>query len=112
LISRLRCLFFFYRSGAHRDLHSFPTRRSSDLRRLVEWKVSCSASWGRTSDGTGYGWVLVKRLLPSDSGCIAPTWVELNGVSAISRLRQSRGWLRPSMYLRSNFFPSPRLTVV
>src|SRR5690348_17556311 len=24
--------FFFYRSGYHRDLHSFPTRRSSDLR--------------------------------------------------------------------------------
>src|SRR5687767_15649000 len=24
--------FFFSRSGAHRDLHSFPTRRSSDLR--------------------------------------------------------------------------------
>src|SRR5947208_6188102 len=23
--------FFFYRSGEHRDLHSFPTRRSSDL---------------------------------------------------------------------------------
>src|SRR5438876_2701319 len=23
--------FFFYRSDAHRDLHSFPTRRSSDL---------------------------------------------------------------------------------
>src|SRR5206468_12720616 len=28
----LRCLsFFLSRSGAHRDLHSFPTRRSSDL---------------------------------------------------------------------------------
>src|SRR5205085_9598477 len=25
--------FFFYCSGAHRDLHSFPTRRSSDLDR-------------------------------------------------------------------------------
>src|SRR5699024_12442149 len=25
-------LFFFHCSGAHRDLHSFPTRRSSDLR--------------------------------------------------------------------------------
>src|SRR5438034_8610588 len=25
------CLFFFYGSGDHRDLHSFPTRRSSDL---------------------------------------------------------------------------------
>src|SRR5690606_41533486 len=24
-------IFFFYLSGAHRDLHSFPTRRSSDL---------------------------------------------------------------------------------
>src|SRR5207249_5190210 len=24
-------LFFFYSSGDHRDLHSFPTRRSSDL---------------------------------------------------------------------------------
>src|SRR5438552_14624129 len=25
------CCFFFYRCGNHRDLHSFPTRRSSDL---------------------------------------------------------------------------------
>src|SRR5438445_3474541 len=24
-------IFFFYRYGDHRDLHSFPTRRSSDL---------------------------------------------------------------------------------
>src|SRR6516162_9414392 len=28
--------FFFYCSGDHRDLHSFPTRRSSDLPDLVE----------------------------------------------------------------------------
>src|SRR5438874_4353498 len=27
--------FFFYCSGAHRDLHSFPTRRSSDLSALT-----------------------------------------------------------------------------
>src|SRR6266404_5133155 len=27
----LICAFFFSRSGDHRDLHSFPTRRSSDL---------------------------------------------------------------------------------
>src|SRR5437773_3997213 len=32
---RLRSIvFFLYCSGAHRDLHSFPTRRSSDLNRL------------------------------------------------------------------------------
>src|SRR5205085_11264729 len=28
-------IFFFYFHGAHRDLHSFPTRRSSDLNRPV-----------------------------------------------------------------------------
>src|SRR6266436_8949465 len=28
---RFFCLFFFYCCGDHRDLHSFPTRRSSDL---------------------------------------------------------------------------------
>src|SRR5437764_1635163 len=28
--------FFLYRSGDHRDLHSFPTRRSSDLEASVE----------------------------------------------------------------------------
>src|SRR5207253_10785727 len=27
----------FYCSGAHRDLHSFPTRRSSDLSRMTVW---------------------------------------------------------------------------
>src|SRR3989338_9388477 len=26
--------FIFYRAGDHRDLHSFPTRRSSDLHRV------------------------------------------------------------------------------
>src|SRR3546814_11443654 len=36
-------VFFFYRSGSHRDLHvlthSFPTRRSSDL-----W-ACCASTW-------------------------------------------------------------------
>src|SRR5262249_45253519 len=30
--SAMLLLFFFYFSGHHRDLHSFPTRRSSDLK--------------------------------------------------------------------------------
>src|SRR5579864_9722674 len=29
--SSVSCCFFFYCYGDHRDLHSFPTRRSSDL---------------------------------------------------------------------------------
>src|SRR5699024_12695331 len=35
--------FFFYRSGAHRDLHSFPTRRSSDLH--CRARASRAGSW-------------------------------------------------------------------
>src|SRR5437868_8263300 len=31
MILMFSSFFFFYCSGAHRDLHSFPTRRSSDL---------------------------------------------------------------------------------
>src|SRR5690349_25027179 len=32
LVTAALCFFFFYCSGARRALHSFPTRRSSDLR--------------------------------------------------------------------------------
>src|SRR6266516_1715910 len=31
ILALMFLFFFFYCSGAHRDLHSFPTRRSSDL---------------------------------------------------------------------------------
>src|SRR5690606_41575292 len=37
-------LFFFSWSGDHRDLHSFPTRRSSDLRRAGSSGRSASSS--------------------------------------------------------------------
>src|SRR5438105_12100243 len=47
------CLFFFsfYGSAAHRVLHSFPTRRSSDLN-LLDWSESCS-SVGHGGDRLG-----------------------------------------------------------
>src|SRR5438034_3370309 len=35
-------LFIFYALTAHRDLHSFPTRRSSDLHRSSRsWTIPC-----------------------------------------------------------------------
>src|SRR5205823_14219395 len=36
--------FFFYCSGHHRDLHSFPTRRSSDLywMRMLGWSIAAA----------------------------------------------------------------------
>src|SRR5205823_13924536 len=33
-LSTFRLTFFFYFYGSHRNLHSFPTRRSSDLRKV------------------------------------------------------------------------------
>src|SRR5262245_65781045 len=36
----LQILFFFYRYGHHRNLHSFPTRRSSDLNWRQIWRTA------------------------------------------------------------------------
>ena len=47
--------FFFYCAGDHRDLHSFPTRRSSDLgdvKKLVKlpiWAMAGGADGDRTT---------------------------------------------------------------
>src|SRR5207248_10289008 len=52
--------FFFYCSVAHRDLHSFPTRRSSDLvaarkMRVLVMRAPLSAGLPRCSDNRGHG---------------------------------------------------------
>src|SRR5437879_12449209 len=39
--------FFLYVSGDHRDLHSFPTRRSSDLRRGLPVEVRGKSTSGQ-----------------------------------------------------------------
>src|SRR5688572_32200325 len=44
VIVRIFYSFFVCSFGAHRDLHSFPTRRSSDLRPTAF--VRCPAWWG------------------------------------------------------------------
>src|SRR5437016_11282496 len=49
-------LLFFYCSGDHRDLHSFPTRRSSDLR----W------SGGKSPARLGVQWNLADSIGISD----------------------------------------------
>src|SRR5947209_15270204 len=48
-------LFFFYCYGDHRDLHSFPTRRSSDL--------GVSVGIALVADGLGTGMALVAAAL-------------------------------------------------
>src|SRR5436190_5556436 len=45
--------FFFYCYGDHRDLHSFPTRRSSDLARGSRGETTASA---RSRDARSAAW--------------------------------------------------------
>src|SRR5690349_23900253 len=49
-----RLSFFFYCYGAHRDLHSFPTRRSSDLARVLptHWLSPRERRYDRHAGGT------------------------------------------------------------
>src|SRR5439155_21925970 len=44
------CIFFFHSSGAHRDLHSFPTRRSSDLSQSTSAITAASACLSELND--------------------------------------------------------------
>src|SRR5690349_22198000 len=39
------CTFFVYRYGDHRNLHSFPTRRSSDLARPISSSTERGSRW-------------------------------------------------------------------
>src|SRR5690242_21365127 len=68
-------LFFFYWSAAHRDLHSFPTRRSSDLVGEVVSRVArlalrpvCRETVARAREGSDQdgvvGVVLVSSVSP------------------------------------------------
>src|SRR5437867_7561751 len=64
LISFFSSFCFFYCSGHHLDLHSFPTRRSSDLR--GNFGVRVPAAHGRgagreSSHRAGISWALVLR---------------------------------------------------
>ena len=47
--------FFFYGSGAHRNSHSFPTRRSSDLRLLL-LVATRKGAWLFHGDGRRRSW--------------------------------------------------------
>src|SRR5690242_20876866 len=50
--SAFESLFFFYSSSAHRDLHSFPTRRSSDLaHRQDDRQAPRRRGWSRAAAG-------------------------------------------------------------
>src|SRR5690242_21299056 len=59
----LHIIFFFYCYGDHRDLHSFPTRRSSDLLRTLhsahhDEHADASMATALLDDPTGYGRII------------------------------------------------------
>src|SRR5437762_14383752 len=72
-------LFFFSGYGHHRDLHSFPTRRSSDLTK-AGFSAAC--------------WVRRPRKRRS-----APSWPNASPISRRSRSEEHTSELQSPMYL-------------
>src|SRR5438874_10403863 len=63
--------FFLYLFRPHRDLHSFPTRRSSDLSpndssALERQRISSFSSWMAKRLSTSFGSGLKNNLTPND----------------------------------------------
>src|SRR5205809_4110548 len=90
------CVFFFYCYGDHRDLHSFPTRRSSDLvmRRTRTFVSTARMPLPRVAPDTRLE--LVERLplwgargedRPMDIlGGVAPRSADDNGAAVVASL--------------------------
>src|SRR5690348_17672743 len=74
--------FFFYSYDAHRDLHSFPTRRSSDLLRAVHARGRGAAGADRAGARLG------RRPTEADTRPRAPR-TELPGDRKSTRLNSS-----------------------
>src|SRR5437899_10128605 len=69
--------FFFYLSGDHRDLHSFPTRRSSDLgsskrssRRGSSSMTPLGREWVRKTEADRRGLLQLRAQRPAVHGTI------------------------------------------
>src|SRR5438477_3231682 len=59
--------FFFQCHGDHRDLHSFPTRRSSDLVASASvWATSASASASKLERAPAQEWASASEPKPTD----------------------------------------------
>src|SRR5438309_11359251 len=58
--------FFFYGYGDHRDLHSFPTRRSSDLSIRIPCRCCASPRSSTTISGSSSGLRPCSRSLRSE----------------------------------------------
>src|SRR5438034_6471195 len=60
-LSDLADVFFFYRYGGHRDLHSFPTRRSSDLGSLMDLQLGDEKHTRSATSTLDVIWVLDRK---------------------------------------------------
>src|SRR5438874_13609195 len=66
-------VFFFYCNGAHRDLHSFPTRRSSDLgERVIAYAEPVGYGWKENGNGLfEFGFVVDFQIKSRDGEVLA-----------------------------------------
>src|ERR1039458_10887152 len=85
-----------YGDGDHRDLHSFPTRRSSDLCMLPGVAISPVGTGGGATGGEGRTTSFVREAGLTSSCVIAPDWnlsrtVVLLGDQSLKSTSQVRG---------------------
>src|SRR5439155_19661178 len=89
------CTIFFQCSGPHRDLHSFPTRRSSDLSNEVPWHGRPPDAWQAAAN-------LQRRLAHGVQGCGAAEPAQLRRSEEHTSELQSRGQLVCRLLLEKN----------
>src|SRR5207237_8771063 len=66
-VSIIFTLFFFlYKYYHHRDLHSFPTRRSSDLGTFGWGMFNCALAAGMLSEAAAQTTAVTGEVIPSD----------------------------------------------
>src|SRR5207253_11414995 len=80
-------LFYYQGARDSRDLHSFPTRRSSDLR-AFELFAQAERTSDRAQGGLGLGLALVKRLCELHGGSVT-----VHRSEEYTSVLQSRGHL-------------------
>src|SRR5689334_23931097 len=91
-------MLFFYSSGDHRDLHSFPTRRSSDL--APEMTAACPVARSRSTRASDAGIAAVRWRWCSRSSVASSSSVpEVRACTSSARSEEHTSELQSQFHL-------------
>src|SRR5438270_7160081 len=97
------CYFYFSWYGDHRVLHSFPTRRSSDLSRLSRWRSDARRG---TSDGDRASSIVPRRARSEEH--TSELQSQSNLVCRLLLEKKTRSSSRPSRTTATSLYPTCR----